>query len=103
METIGENFERNNYDRRDNWGRGGDNQPRTAGVRNGGDRGGDPALRTNDRWQEPDKRENAFYGGNNGRTIPRGGKSTIFNQQTPSANFAYLWHPHINGRRRKKT
>lgn len=81
MET-GENFERNNFDRnnyerRDNWGRGGDNQPPRAGaVRNGSDRGADPALHTNDRWQEPDKREpNAFYGGNNGRTIPRGGKS----------------------------
>lgn len=68
-------YERNNYDRRDNWGRGGDNQQR-GGIRNGGDRGADPSLRTNDRWQEPDKRENAFYGGNNGRTIPRGGELT---------------------------
>lgn len=74
---IGENYERNNFERRDNWGRGGDNQqPRpAAGARNGGDRGADPELRTNDRWQEPDKRENAFYGGSNGRTIPRGGES----------------------------
>lgn len=28
-------------------------------------------MRTNDRWQEPDKRDNSYYG-NNQRTIPRG-------------------------------
>lgn len=70
------NFDRNNYDRRDNWGRGDNQPPRAAGLRNG-DRSAEPALTTNDRWQEPDKRENAFYGGNsgnNGRTIPRGGE-----------------------------
>lgn len=29
-------------------------------------------MRTNDRWQEPDKRDNNSYYGNNQRSIPRG-------------------------------
>lgn len=46
------------YDRRgnDDWGRGGSSR----GGSTNGDKS-DPPLRQNDRWQEPDKREN--YGG----------------------------------------
>lgn len=44
------------YDRRgEDWGRGGGHR--------GASRDGDPPLRQNDRWQEPDKRENSHYGG----------------------------------------
>lgn len=49
-----------NYEKRggDDWGRGGSSR---GGFRDG--TGSDPPVRTNDRWQEPDKRENSNYGG----------------------------------------
>lgn len=62
----GDNY--NNYDRR-----GGDDGYRGYNNRqqyNRNDRN-DPPVRTNDRWQEPDKRDNSHYG-NNQRTIPKG-------------------------------
>lgn len=51
----GDNFERRGGD---DWGRGGSSR----GESRDGDRP-DPPVRQNDRWQEPDKRENSNYGG----------------------------------------
>lgn len=62
--VSGENY--NNYNRRggEDGYRGGYHSHRNA------DRS-DPAVRTNDRWQEPDKRDDSQQG-NNQRTIPKG-------------------------------
>lgn len=64
-----------NFERRDDWGGRGNQRGGGAGVRNG-DR--EPPF-GNDRWQEPERRDNQQYGGKwkedggNARTIPRGG------------------------------
>lgn len=62
----GENY--NNYDRRsgDDGYRGYRNDRQFRTDRN------DPPVRTNDRWQEPDKHGNDAQHGNNQRTIPKG-------------------------------
>lgn len=52
----------NNYDRQNDWNRGGPRQYNNA----------DPPIHTNDRWQEPNKPDNSQYGQENQRTIPKG-------------------------------